>query len=410
MQVLETADAPTGLPAPRGQRVLFVDDEPHLLAALRRMLRSERERWDMFFASSGAEALELMAAEPVDAIVSDMRMPGMDGAELLGRVQRDWPSTVRIILSGQADLASVIAVLRSAQQFLAKPCEAAVLIGAVDQALRVQRLLADPNLRELMGGVASLPTLPTVYHDLVEALDKPEVMLPELAAIIADDVATSAELLKLVNSAFFSLPREVSSVESAVSLLGLDNIQALVLTGAVFRVSQSLARIVDVEGLRASALRRAAIARAVAGREGWSTQERGLAVLACMLRDVGGLVLAEGRPDAAARLLAQAAGADGPLDPTDQAELELTAYGCTVPRASAYLLGLWGFAPAVIHTIAGYPLGVPGPGTNQFDHLLQFASLRTLNPYEPVIAEPGDYLTAERLQVWNDAADEVIER
>jgi HD-like signal output (HDOD) protein/CheY-like chemotaxis protein len=408
MQVLDIVDAPPGPPPPTGQRVLFVDDEPHLLAALRRMLRSERDRWEMSFASSGAEALELMATERVDAIVSDMRMPGMDGAELLGRVQRDWPSTVRIILSGQADLASVIAVLRSAQQFLAKPCEATVLIGAVDQALRVQRLLADPTLREVMGGVASLPTLPTVYHELVAALDKPDVDMSHLAAIIAGDVATSAELLKLVNSAFFSLPREVSSVESAVTLLGLDNIQALVLTGSVFRVSESLARIVDVEGLRAGALRRAAIARSIAGREGWSTQERGLAVLACMLRDVGGLVLAESRPEAAVRLLHAAA--EGPVEPHRQAELELEAYGCTVPRASAYLLGLWGFAPAVIHTIAGYPLDSPGPGTTQFEHVLRFADLRTLNPFEPVVVEPGDYLTAERLQIWNTAADKVIEQ
>ena len=126
MQGLQTEEPRTGVGPPFGRRVLFVDDEPHLLAALRRMLRSERERWDMLFAGSGPEALALIAAEPVDAIVSDMRMPGMDGAELLSRVQRDWPSTARIVLSGQADRGSVIAVLRSAQQFLAKPCEAAV--------------------------------------------------------------------------------------------------------------------------------------------------------------------------------------------------------------------------------------------------------------------------------------------
>ena len=179
MQAVGTDESRSTLSPPFGKRVLFVDDEPHLLAALRRMLRSERERWDMVFASSGAEALALIEREPVDAIVSDMRMAGMDGAELLARVQRGWPSTARIILSGQADQASVIAVLRSAQQFLAKPCEAAVLIGAVDGVLRVQRSLADPKLRELIGGVATLPALPTVYHDLVAALDAPEVDLAE---------------------------------------------------------------------------------------------------------------------------------------------------------------------------------------------------------------------------------------
>ena len=407
MQGLQT-DAPrTGVGPPFGRRVLFVDDEPHLLAALRRMLRSERERWDMLFAGSGPEALALIAAEPVDAIVSDMRMPGMDGAELLSRVQRDWPSTARIVLSGQADRGSVIAVLRSAQQFLAKPCEAAALIGAVDGALRVQRLLAAPALRRLIGGVTSLPTMPNVYHDLVAALDAPEVDLPGLSVILANDVSTSAELLKLVNSAFFGLSREVTSVESAVSLLGLDNIQALVLTGSVFRVNETLERVVDVDGLREGALRRAAIARSIADRERWSPQERGLAVLSCMLRDVGGLVLAEAHPEAALRLT-ELASADGPIDPVRQAGLEVEAYGCTVARASAYLLGLWGFAPAVIHTVAGFPLTDPGPGTTVFEHVLRFTGLRALDPFAPVVVDEDSYLTPERLAVWNVAADSVI--
>lgn len=116
-------------------RVLFVDDEPHLLAALRRMLRPERERWDVRFASSGAEALALLAQEPADAIVSDLRMPGMDGADLLARVQRGYPATARIILSGQADLSGEIAEIRSAQLFLVKPCDAATLIDAVTRAM-----------------------------------------------------------------------------------------------------------------------------------------------------------------------------------------------------------------------------------------------------------------------------------
>ncbi|HST81287.1 MAG TPA: HDOD domain-containing protein [Kineosporiaceae bacterium] len=407
MQAVGTDEPWNTVSPPFGKRVLFVDDEPHLLAALRRMLRSERERWDMVFASSGAEALALIERQPVDAIVSDMRMAGMDGAELLGRVQRGWPATARIILSGQADQASVIAVLRSAQQFLAKPCEAAVLIDAVDRALRVQRLLADPALREMIGGVASLPTMPTVYHDLVATLDAPEVDLQKLATILASDVSTSTELLKLVNSAFFGLAREISSVESAVSLLGLDNIQALVLAGSVFRVSKSLDGIVDVEALRASALRRAAIARAIAGREGWSPQDRGFAVLSCMLRDVGGLVLAEGRPEAAHRLT-EITLAEGPIDPLRQAELEVEAYGCTVVQASAYLLGLWGFTPAVIHTVGGYPLVDPGPAATRFEYALRFAGLRDLDPFSPVCLESDDYLSAERLQLWNEAADESV--
>ena len=403
---MNTAEGDAGA----GHRVLFVDDEPHLLAGLRRMLRPQRDRWDISFASSGVEALQLLASEPVDAIVSDMRMPGMDGAQLLAAVQRRHPATARIILSGQADLESVLAVLRSAQQFLAKPCDIDVLTGTVDQALKVQRLLTDPGLRELIGGVVSLPVLPAVYHELVALTQAPSVDLAALTGILASDVATSTELLKLVNSAFFGLGQQLSSVEAAVSLLGLDNIQALVLTGSVFRVGEPPPRPRDAEQLRELALRRAAIGREIADREGWPQHERNLAVLSCMLRDVGGLVLAEGLPGAADRL-AQAIAADpGSADPTRRAEHELAIFGCTVPQASAYLLGLWGFAPAVVHTIAGQPVVGAGPWTTRLEQVLGFAHLRVLDPDQQLNRAPDGYLTAERLRVWNAAADEVFAR
>ncbi len=393
--------------------MLFVDDEPHLLAGLRRMLRPQRDRWDVSFASSGIEALHLLDSEPVDAIVSDMRMPGMDGAQLLAAVQRKHPATARIILSGQADLESVLTVIRSAQQFLAKPCDVDVLTGTVDQALKVQKLLTDPALRDLIGGVISLPVLPAVYHDLVALADSPKIDPAALSALLEGDVAASTQLLKLANSAFFGLPEPIASVESAVSLLGVDNLQALLLAGSLFQVDEPPSRVAEVGQLRDLALRRAAIGRSIAIREGWLRHERNLAVLSCMLRDVGGLVLAEGLPEAAAELtraIAAEPGTGRAADPTRRAQLEVAAYGCTVPQASAYLLGLWGFAPAVVHTIAGQPVTDPGPWTTRLEQVLGFAHLRVLDPDGTLPRAPDPYLTAERLQVWNDAADEVFSR
>jgi HD-like signal output (HDOD) protein len=387
-------------------RVLFVDDEPHLLAALRRMLRPQRDRWEIFYAGSGTEALDLLAGQEIDAVVCDMRMPGMNGAEVLARVQSLYPSTARIVLSGQADVESILAVVRSAQQFLAKPCDAATLTGAVDRALEVQRMLTDPALRELIGAVASLPTLPGVYHELVAAIESNDVDVNEVGRILASDVATSAEVLKLVNSAFFGLPRQIASVQSAVSLLGLENIRALVLAGTVFRVSEALTWV-DIQAMRSAAMRRAGIARRIANDESWPAPERDIAVLACMLRDVGGLVLAEGLPTAALELSESLRPHDWPLAPAHMAELEENAYGCTVGQASAYLLGLWGFAPAVVHTVATYPLRDPAPGSTPFEQLLLFASLWAEEASEELFPAPSEYLTAERLRIWTAGAQQV---
>src|SRR5450631_4533885 len=114
-------------------RILFVDDEPNLLAGLRRMLRTKGDVWDMQFAESGRQALTLMGEEPFDVVVSDMRMPGMDGGQLLAEVRRLYPRTARIILSGHADQAAIIAAIGPTQQYLAKPCELDLLVAVLDR-------------------------------------------------------------------------------------------------------------------------------------------------------------------------------------------------------------------------------------------------------------------------------------
>jgi HD-like signal output (HDOD) protein/CheY-like chemotaxis protein len=409
----------TGLPAPERTsdplaeslqpwRVLFVDDEPNVLAGLRRMMRPVMESWDLLFAGSGPEALEILDQVHVDAVVSDMKMPGMNGAELLAQVQSRHPATARLVLSGQVDPDTVLDLVRSAQQFLAKPCDPKMLTEAISRALSVQVSLTNPELRELIGGVTALPTLPAVYGELVSAIGREDADLSHIATIIASDVATSAELLKLVNSSFFGLPREVYSIGEAVRLLGLDNIQALVLTSSLLRVNDALAWILDVELLREQSLRRAAIARAIAQNDGWSPPARNIAVLSAMLRDVGKLVLVEGRPDAAAQLAADVLAENQPPSPARLAELELNAYGCTVPQASAYLLGLWGFSAAVVHTIAAYPLTDLEHGFTKFDQLLAFASTRVATPGHADL-DITESMDAERSLAWNLAADDILE-
>ena len=83
--------------------VMFVDDERLVLDALRRQFRSHRAEWDMQFIDSGAEAIELLQKSPVDVVVTDMRMPQMNGVQLLKQVREMSPKTVRFMLSGQTD-------------------------------------------------------------------------------------------------------------------------------------------------------------------------------------------------------------------------------------------------------------------------------------------------------------------
>lgn len=123
------------------QRVLFVDDEPNVLEGIQRTLRKQVE---LQTASSGAEALRLIGESgPFAVIISDMRMPAMNGAQFLAKVREREPDTVRMILSGHADLEATIAAVNEGHiyRFLTKPCPTDRLLAAVEDGLHQHRLL-----------------------------------------------------------------------------------------------------------------------------------------------------------------------------------------------------------------------------------------------------------------------------
>jgi len=130
-------------------RVLFVDDEPNVLDGIRRQLRN---RVDIETANSGAAALDIIRAQgPFAVVVSDMRMPEMDGARFLARVNEIAPQTVRMILSGQADLESTIAAVNDGRvfRFLLKPCNSETLFEVIKNGIEQYRLVnAEKHLLE----------------------------------------------------------------------------------------------------------------------------------------------------------------------------------------------------------------------------------------------------------------------
>ncbi len=169
-------------------RILFVDDEPNILQGLQRMLRSMRREWDMHFLDNGKAALAAMAENPFDAVVTDMRMPGMDGAELLSEIRRLYPEAIRVILSGSSELEAVMRTVGPAHQYLAKPCSAQILIDVLRRAIELRRLLECEGLRKLLAGLKSLPTPSNTYYAVV-SLSNSAVMATSLAMISASPLA-----------------------------------------------------------------------------------------------------------------------------------------------------------------------------------------------------------------------------
>jgi len=328
--------------------ILFVDDEPNVLDGLRRMLRPMRAEWDMSFARSGHEALEVLAAKRFDVIVSDMRMPGMDGAELLTEVRRRYPNVVRIALSGHSQKEMILRSVGPTHQYLAKPCDAQTLKDTITRACALRDLLADEALQGLVSQLTTLPSLPDLYIEIVEELQREDASIQKVGRIISKDVGMTAKVLQLVNSAFFGLRRHVSDPSQAVCLLGLETIKALVLSIHVFsKLEQANVAGFSLQRLWEHSMVTGTLAKRIAAEQDSDEKTADHALMAGLLHDAGKLVLAANLPEQYGKVLALAE-----MKAVSQGEAEKEVFGTTHAEVGAYLLGLWGLPGPIVEAIA----------------------------------------------------------
>ena len=328
--------------------LLFVDDEPRVLQGLQRQLHGMRTEWSMNFVENGNKALMFMAGTPVDVVVTDMMMPGMDGAQLLSEVMRRHPNTIRIVLSGQADRESVLRLVGPAHQYLSKPSDAEELRNAISRAFALRDLLGNEQLKQLANRTRSLPTLPALHAQLAEELRKEEPSMENVSDIISKDIAMTTKILQLVNSAFFGLSQQVTSPSEAVIYLGLSTIRALVLSLQVFsQFEQKSIQGFSIDALAQHCWMTGVVARRIAEIEHSDPKLDDQCFLAGLLHDVGQLILATGLPDQYARTLERAR-----TEGQSLWEVEKSEFGATHAEVGAYLLGLWGLPNPVIEAVA----------------------------------------------------------
>lgn len=330
------------------QTILFVDDEPHVIDGLKRSLRSMRREWIMVFAGSGAEALERLAQQPFDVVVTDMRMPGMNGAQLLTEVLKRYPHIVRIMLSGHSDLQAIMQSVGPTHQYLSKPCDTEHLKETIANACTLRDLLGSATLRRMVAEMRLLPCLPSLYAEMMHAAQTPESPLAAIGEVIARDVGMTAKILQLVNSAFFGLPHRVTNAAEAVGMLGLDTIRALVLSFHIFgQCDAMLLPDFSAETLWRHSLTVGKLAKQIALMEGGDSCLCEDAYTAGLLHDAGKLALAIHVPYPYGKALALAREQHLPLF-----EAETIVIGACHAEVGAYLLGLWGLPKTIVEALA----------------------------------------------------------
>lgn len=339
--------------------VVFVDDEPNILRGLQRTFRRMRNEWDMNFMEGGEAALKHLADTPADVIVSDMRMPGMDGAQFLTEAAKSHPGSIRIILSGEADREMTFRTIGVSHQFLPKPCNTDNLADKIQRCLAAKRELPEGDLQTAVSGITSLPVSDKAFQALKASLEGTSPSFEDAAEIVASDPGLAAKVLQLANSAYFGIGQWVNSPAEAVKLLGIDIVRPLLEKGCFLPASETAAlnTAVFAHALH-EAQSLAALAQKAATEAEASPVQIELAQAAGLLHNVGRMVICAKLPSCYAALDDSAA-----IDPAAIGQAEEQAFSCTQAAFGGYLALLWGFPDAVCSAIAhqSAPQNAPDP-------------------------------------------------
>jgi putative nucleotidyltransferase with HDIG domain len=325
-------------PDRRPTRLLFVDDEAAVLDGIRNALRRERKRWNMAFAVGPEAALAELGSTEFDVVVSDMRMPGMDGAALLERVRELQPTALRFVLSGHADGPDVTRANSVAHHFLSKPCEPVVLRSMLERATALNDRIQSEAVRKVIDALPALPPTPEPIWPM-RASDM-DPMTGPVAGVLAREPRTAERFLRMANT-IFGMKSSFSGAGRTMGQLGGDVAGALIVSAQAFAGFEQLG--IDaalVESVQNHSLLTAWLASSMLD----DPDDARTAFTAGILHDVGTLLV---------RFAYQTMDGDAAARPEDgDEEAEEARFGATHAEFGAYLLGRWGLPLAVVETVA----------------------------------------------------------
>jgi HD-like signal output (HDOD) protein/CheY-like chemotaxis protein len=215
-------------------KILFVDDEINILHSLKRGLRVHCPDWHVEFCSSAADALLLLEEFEPLVVVSDKRMPNMDGIAFLRLLSQQSPEIIRVLLTGDCATKVVIEAADVAHILIYKPFKIEMLVQQLQRAFSLQKLPISLALRKQLGSIEHIPVLPKAYQQLVDSLNNDDADFKEIARLISLNPLLLGKLIQLANSVFFSFSSPVSNVYDTVVRLGIDFIKRIVLCFGLF--------------------------------------------------------------------------------------------------------------------------------------------------------------------------------
>jgi putative nucleotidyltransferase with HDIG domain len=324
-------------------RVLFLDDDQNIINGLKRMLRSLRDEMEFHFFTDSDEAISKINELNFDIIVSDMRMPKIEGSEFLKIVTKIQPNATRFILSGHADDELIIKSIGVSHQFLSKPCDAEVIISKFRKTIKLRESLEIKSFDEkILNSLEELKTLPQIYSNVKEKMEKDDSTIKDIAAIIYLDPLLTAQILKIVNSAYFGIPRNITDLETAITYLGINRLLSIILNLEFFtRVPDNLDQS-NFDKIFNHCLELAGLAKMIASDLNLEFDQQNEVFIAANLHDIGKVILFNVYHNAYSDFI---------NEDDETVQKELATFHTSHAKVGAYLLGLWGFNENIIEAL-----------------------------------------------------------
>jgi len=317
------------------KHILLADSDAFAAEELRSALGAG---WVVKSLDTGAAVLSELKANAYQALMVSLRVSDMTPAHLLNRVRSKYPQVVRFVIATERDRQRVIKEALGAHQFLVRPFEPENLRATIEGALASDHWMHNETLRKLVTRMRMLPSIPAMYFEIVSALRSATTTTEDVGALISQDMEITTKLLQMINSAYFGLPRTVTSPAEAVGLLGFETAKSMVMAVKLLTQYDRIKTgdfSIDALWLHSTAVAHGARKLVMA-----HTGDRGLAdeaFAAGLLHDVGKAVLAGnfGEQYAGAESLAR-------KQHLELFQVEREIFGANHGEVGAYLLSLWG--------------------------------------------------------------------
>jgi HD-like signal output (HDOD) protein len=386
-------------------RMLIADVDPKACEEFRQALG---DSWDVVSAASDSAALAQVQKQHFNVVVANYELPQFGGAELLSRVRSIDPEALRFIAANESLKEKVMGDVVSGHQFLAIPFDRNLVKTSLERSLTADYGMSS-SLRELVGRIRTFPTIPSLYLEVVNALQSSNVTTAEIGALIAKDMAMTTKLVQVLNSAYFGLPRTITDPTEAVGILGFETTKSLIMTVKLLSQYDKVKPVyfsIDNIWRHSTAVARGA--KVISLLETGSTEASGIAYTGGLMHDLGKVILAANFDTQyhAAHDLARKQNL--PLW-----VVEKDIFGATHGEIGAYMQGLWGMADEVVRVAAMHHS--PQRANDKDFSALTAVHVANALEYEGTLETDGlplpevdmEYLQQiglqDRLDVWRDA-------